>query len=293
MAIFSYTGRHVDGSKASGKIEAIGRNEVVIQLEQQSIIPVTITARPKANQTTSNLAAGGLNLAIFETVTIDEVIMLSKQLASLTRAGVPIVAALRGLSDTVKNNLVATSLAGVADNLEKGQELSVAMAKYPKLFSDLYVSMIRIGENTGRLDDAFSQMSNYLTLERKTIRNLKQATRYPLFVFSAIGIFMVIINLFVIPSFKAVFDSLGGQLPWQTLLLINISDFSIAYWPHVFIVMLSLLFLYYRWKKSPAGKRVWDELKFKIPLIGGIFYRSVLARFSRTFSVVLAAGMPI
>ena len=293
MAIFSYTGRHVDGSKASGKIEAIGRNEVVLQLELQSIIPISITAHKAHTQTSQSPAVGDIKLSIFQSVSLDEVIMLSRQLASLTRSGVPIVAALRGLSDTVKNPLVTTSLAGVADNLEKGQELSVSMAKYPKLFSDLYISMIRIGENTGRLDDAFTQMSNYLNLERKTLRNLKQATRYPLFVFAAIGIFMVIINLFVIPSFKDVFDTLGGQLPWQTVLLINISDFSLAYWPHMFAVMLTLLFLYYRWKKSPAGKLLWDEIKFKIPLVGGIFYRAVLARFSRTFSVVLSAGMPI
>ncbi|NQZ32426.1 MAG: type II secretion system F family protein [Oceanospirillaceae bacterium] len=293
MPIYAYSGRHVDGSKASGTIDAVGRSEVVAQLERQAIIPVSINA-VKGGKTDKGAAKKGqINFEIFETATLDEIIMLSRQLASLTRAGVPIVASLRGLSDTVKNPLIAKNLAGVADNLEKGQELSIAIAHYPKVFSDLYVSMIRIGESTGRLDDSFSQMASYLDLERKTIRNLKQATRYPTFVFAAIGVFITIINLFVIPSFKNVFDSIGGQLPWQTIALINVSDFTLAYWPHVLGVGIAASVLFYRWKKSPDGRLFWDRIKFKIPLVGGIFYRAALARFSRTFSVVLAAGMPI
>lgn len=293
MPIYAYSGRHVDGSKASGTIDAVGRSEVVAQLERQSIIPVSIKSLSGGKEAKSSDKKGEISLAIFEKATLDEVIMLSRQLASLTRAGVPIVASLRGLSETVKNPLIAKNLAGVADNLEKGQELSIAIAHYPKVFSDLYVSMIRIGESTGRLDDSFSQMASYLNLERQTIRNLKQATRYPTFVFAAIGIFITIINLFVIPSFKDVFDSIGGQLPWQTIVLINISDFTLAYWPYVLALGIGATILFYRWKKSPDGRLLWDRVKFKIPLVGGIFYRAALARFSRTFSVVLAAGMPI
>ena len=294
LPIYSYTGRHVDGSKATGSIEAIGRSEVVTQLEQQAIIPVRIIALNDSKvDKSSDAGKFSLNFSFLEKATLDEIIMLSRQLASLTRAGVPIVSALRGLSDTVKNPLIALDLAGVADNLEKGQELSVAIARYPKVFSDLYVSMIRVGESTGRIDDSFSQMASYLTLERQTIRNLKQATRYPTFVFAAIGVFITIINIFVIPSFKEVFDSIGGQLPWQTIVLINISDFTLAYWPHVLTLGVAVVMLFRRWKKSAEGRLAWDEFKFKIPLVGSIFYRAVLARFSRTFSVVLSAGMPI
>jgi len=294
MTVYAYTGRHVDGSQASGTIEAAGRSEVATQLEQRSIVPVSIKAAlSKKTDKKESAKRSEIRLEILERVSLDEVIMLSRQLASLTRAGVPIVASLRGLSDTVKNQLIAKNLAGVADNLEKGQELSKAIAHYPKLFSDLYISMIRVGENTGRIDDSFSQMASYLSLERQTIRNLKQATRYPTFVFAAIGIFIAIINIFVIPSFKDVFDSIGGQLPWQTIALISISDFTLAYWPHVLVVFVAIATFFYRWKKSKAGKLAWDQFKFKIPLVGSIFYRAVLARFSRTFSVVLSAGMPI
>jgi MSHA biogenesis protein MshG len=295
MPIYAYTGRHVDGSQASGTIDAAGRSEVVSQLEQRSIVPVRIesTNSGKGKTNHSNDAAKSPSFSLFKKVTLDETIMLSRQLASLTRAGVPIVASLRGLADTVNNPVVAENLDGVANSLEKGQELSVAVAKHPKVFSDLYVSMIRVGENTGRIDDAFSQMSGYLTLERQTLRNLKQATRYPIFVLSAIAIFIAIINLFVIPSFKDVFDAIGGQLPWQTRLLISISDFSLTYWLHILALLSVFFYGFTRWKKSPGGRLSWDQMKFKIPLVGTIFYRAVLARFARTFSVVLSAGMPI
>ncbi|MEM5528234.1 type II secretion system F family protein [Gammaproteobacteria bacterium AS21] len=295
MPVYSYQGRHCDGTMASGKMDAASQSDVIAKLDSQTITVLSISATKNAKAGNSKHAkrSAPTSIKLFERVTLDEVIMLSRQLASLTRAGVPIVAALRGLADTVKNNLVASNLDGVADNLEKGQELSKAIAQHPQLFSDLYISIVKVGENTGKIDDAFSQMSAYLTLERKTIRNLKQAVRYPTFVLSAIAIFMVIINIFVIPSFKDVFDTIGGQLPWQTLLLITVSDFSLAYWPLMLITVIVLGYVFSRWKKSTMGKLKWDKLKFSIPLIGAIFYRAALARFSRTFSVVLNAGMPI
>ncbi len=290
MPLYSYVGRHVDGSKATGSIEAATSEAVASALQQQSIIVLRIQI---AEQNSGTQTQRQVKLSMLERVSLDEVIMLSRQLASLTRAGVPIIAALRGLSDTVNNPLVTSSLSGVADNLEKGQELSVALSQYPKLFSNLYVSMVRIGENTGRIDQAFSQMSSYLNLERQTIRNLKQATRYPMFVMGAIVVLITVVNLFVIPNFKDVFDSIGGQLPWQTILLINISDFALAFWPYVLALLLLALLSFSHWKNSPTGKYHWDKFKFSIPLVGSIFYRAVLARFARTFSVVLGAGMPI
>jgi MSHA biogenesis protein MshG len=167
------------------------------------------------------------------------------------------------------------------------------MAKHPKLFSSLYVSLIHIGENTGRLDDSFRQMAVYLELERQTTRNIKQATRYPMFVFIAIGLAVAIINVFVIPAFKSVFESFGGDMPWQTRALIALSDFTVQWWYIIVFVLVSSVIMFKRWKKTPAGRLKWDQIKLKFPLVGGIFYRAVLGRFARTFSIVLKAGIPI
>jgi MSHA biogenesis protein MshG len=162
-----------------------------------------------------------------------------------------------------------------------------------KLFNNLYVSLIHIGENTGRLDVSFSQMASYLELERQTTRNIKQATRYPMFVFIAIALAIGVINVFVIPAFKGVFDSFGGEMPWQTRVLITLSDFTVNWWYLILGVLVVGLVSFMRWKKTPKGRLKWDGIKLKMPLVGGIFYRAVLGRFSRTFSIVLKAGIPI
>lgn len=291
MATFRYSGRRADGSKATGNHEALNRDEVAAMLLEQGITPVSIEMAKAAANEKRNRKRGEIRL--FEKVSLDELIMFSRQMASLTRAGVPITNGMRGLANTIRNPLLSTTLHEIADELEKGNSLSTILNKYPKIFSHLYVSIIHIGENTGRLDDSFRQMSEYLELERQTIRSIKQATRYPTFVLIAIAVALGVINVFVIPAFKSVFDSFGAALPWQTQILISISDFTLAWWPAILVGLGALFVSFLRWKKSVKGRPIWDRWKLRIPLVGSILYRATLGRFARTFSVVLRAGIPI
>ena len=291
MASFQYSGRHRDGSAASGRIEALSKEAVASQLQEQGITPVKVEVfNPEDDGEKTNKAG---HISFFERVTQDELIMFSRQMASLTRAGVPITSGMRGLANTIRNPLLASTLNTVVDDLERGNTLSTTLSKHPKLFTDLYVSMIHVGENTGRLDEAFSQMTSYLDLERKTARSIKQATRYPMFVMIAIALALGVINVFVIPAFKSVFESFGGEMPWQTRLLITISDFTVDWWHLILggLVLSSYFFL--RWKKTENGQRKWDQIKLRFPIVGGILYRAMLGRFARTFSVVLKADIPI
>ena len=292
MATFEYRGRSADGSAATGRLEGLNKADIAAQLADQGIIPVKVELVEKAEDAGATKESLG-SKALFQRVSIDELIMLSRQLSSLTRAGVPITSGMRGLANTVSNHLLTSALTQIADDLERGNSLSTTMAKHPKLFSSLYVSLIHIGENTGRLDDSFRQMAVYLELERQTTRNIKQATRYPMFVFIAIGLAVAIINVFVIPAFKSVFESFGGDMPWQTRALIALSDFTVQWWYIIVFVLVSSVIMFKRWKKTPAGRLKWDQIKLKFPLVGGIFYRAVLGRFARTFSIVLKAGIPI
>jgi len=295
MAIFQYTGRTRSGDAASGEIEALNSSAAASMLSDQGIIPVTIQAgesRKTEKKGTGEIQLGGIK-RWFERVSIDELIMFSRQMYSLTKAGVPITNAMRGLAATVRNPLLHRTLNELAAELEKGHALSGIMRKHPKLFNDLYVSIIHIGENTGQLEHAFKQMADYLELERQTTKNIKQATRYPTFVLIAIALALVVINIFVIPAFKDVFSAFGGELPWQTKALIAFSDFTVAWWHTILAITAAAAFTFARWKKSPKGRPEWDRIKLKIPLVGGIFYRATLGRFSRTFSIVLKAGIPI
>lgn len=292
MPHFSYEGRNREGAKVSGVVEADGRSQAASQLLADGITPITIQAAVQAKQKDGE-GPKQIRIKFLEKVKIDELIMFSRQMHSLTKAGVPLTRAMRGLAGSLRNPVLQEAVNALSDDLDKGNTLSSAMSKHPKIFNDLYTSIIHVGENTGRLDAAFAQMAAYLELERNTIKNVKQATRYPMFVLVAISVAIAIINIFVIPAFKSVFESLGGAVPWQTKVLINISDFMVAWWPVLIVGGVGAFFAFKRWSASDDGGLRWDRIKLHMPLVGGIFYRVVLGRFTRTFSMILNAGVPI
>ncbi|MGB0468360.1 MAG: type II secretion system F family protein [Pontibacterium sp.] len=292
MAQFVYEGRNPDGKKVTGRVDAEGRSQAASQLLADGITPVQIEVAPQAKKE-SDMPSGHIRLRFLEKVTIDELIMFSRQMYSLTKAGVPLTRSMRGLAGSLRNPLLQESVNSLSDDLDKGNTLSSAMRKHPKIFTDLYISIIHVGENTGRLDEAFAQMAAYLELERNTVKNVKQATRYPMFVIFAIGVAMTIINIFVIPAFKSVFASLGGAVPWQTKVLIGVSDFMVDWWYLLLALLVLSVVVFRRWVSSDAGEVNWDRIKLKFPLVGNIFYRVILGRFTRTFSIILKAGVPI
>ena len=167
------------------------------------------------------------------------------------------------------------------------------MSQHPQVFNDLFLSLVRVGENTGRLDLAFQDLGRYMEIERKTDKQLKSATRYPAFVLMAMAGALAVITVFVIPAFSGVFDKLGADLPWQTKAIIGASDFAVSYWP----IILSILVMGYGslsyWIRSPFGGLAWDRLRIRLPLVGSIFERIALARFAKTFAIMGRAGVPI
>lgn len=306
MPMVSYQGRDKDGNAVEGSIEADGRGHAAALLQQQGITPVNVKLEKKKAKAARDHAvgnepvgderansAGNIRISFLEKVTLDELILFSRQMYSLTKAGVPVTRAMRGLSSSVKNPLLQDTVMALAEDLDKGRALSSAMSKHGKIFTDLYISIIHVGENTGRLDEAFIQMARYLELERNTVKNLKQATRYPSFVFIAIGAAVAVINVFVIPAFKTVFQSFGGNIPWQTKALMNFSDFMIDWWQLLVVLAISAVFMFKRWAKTEIGAMQWDRMKLNFPVVGSIFYRVILGRFARTFSIVLRSGVPI
>ncbi len=291
MPVFSFSGRNAAGERVSGEHEAASTGQVAGWLAERQITPISIEATAAKRRSVSSLELR--DIGFLQRVRLDELILLSRQMYSLSKAGVPIIRAMRGLAMSVRNPLLQRTLTAVSDDLEQGLSLSASLQKHPAVFSQLYVSLIHVGENTGNLDDAFLQIGKYLELERNTIRNIKSATRYPLFVITAIVLAMIVINILVIPAFAGVFSKLGADLPWQTQLLIGISDFMRHYW-HLLLAGAVIGWLgFLRYIKSPRGELRWDRLKLRLPIVGGLFNRIILGRFSRSFSLVLRAGIPI
>lgn len=285
---FIYQGRDSNGKKVEGDISSANENAALSMLQQQGITVVGLSPGIKKQPTVSK------PITLFEEkIKADELILLTRQLHALTKAGIPIVRALTGLSESSHNTKIKEILDGVAAALIEGSDLASAFRKYPEVFSSIYVSMVHVGETTGNLDNALLNLVGHLEMERETKKRVKSALRYPIMVISAMAIAMVVITIFVIPSFTSVFNKLGTDLPFATQILIAVSDFMQSWWHVLLVGLISLVVLMKNYAKTDQGGIWWDEKKLRIPLIGSIFERIALSRFSRSFSMMMAAGVPI
>lgn len=289
MAIYEFKGRNNEGRLITGQLDASTKDAAVNQLLGRGITPVDLSEfveRVNFSEQFNRATHRGR----VETV---ELIMFCRQMHTISRAGIPLVKGLRGLSASLRNYAFQSALNDIVERLESGIELSTAMRHHPKIFSNLFVSLVSVGENSGRLDLVFKQLSEYMERDLATVKSIKTALRYPTFVLIAISVAMVIINIYVIPAFVGMFEKFGAQLPLPTRILMGISDFFVNYWMHMMIVVIALIIFTYRYVRSPEGSRVWGQKKLKIPIIGDIIERASLARYARSFSLMLSAGLPL
>ena len=200
---------------------------------------------------------------------------------------------MKGLIQNCSNKQLRLALVGVSGELTNGRGLSASLQLYPNVFSPLFVSMINVGENTGRLDEALLQLAHYYEKEMVTRKRIKEAMRYPTFVIVFITLAMTILNIMVIPKFATMFMRFGVDLPLPTRMLIATSNFFVDYWPLLLGLLFALLFGFKAWVGRSYGRERWDRFRLKMPLVGSIVNRAQLARFSRTFSLMLRAGVPI
>ena len=290
MASFRYSGRDAEGGKVMGIIDASSADAVATELLAKSVTPLTIEEQDAVD---ADVFASISEMLRSKTVDLDELIIFCRQMYSLAKAGVPIIRAIAGLGESHRNRYFREILQKVRSDLEGGVSMAVALNAHPKVFGTLFVSMISVGENTGQLDQAFRQLGSYLDLERETRKRIKQATRYPLFVLSAMVVAMTVINLFVIPAFAKVFAQFHAQLPWPTRFLIGTSQFFQDFWWLMALLLGGGIYGFFKWLETEPGALKWDQIKLRLPIVGGIFERIALARFTRTFAMMYKAGVPL
>ncbi|NQZ81763.1 MAG: type II secretion system F family protein [Colwellia sp.] len=294
MPAFNYIGRDSSGSQVKGNIEAANSAAVAEQLSRKSIIPISIkasTAKAKSGESIATMDIG--DLLGFAVVSLDDLIIFCRQMYALMRSGVPILRAINGMAESSTSLKLKNALLDIASQLEGGYALSTALHKHSKIFPPLFVSLIHVGENTGQLDSAFSKLATYFEREQETRKRIKAALRYPSFVLGALVIAMVILNIFVIPTFANMFTKLGADLPWATKALIASSNFFLDYWPHMLVASIAGFYGIREYVKTEQGCYWWDKKKIKMPIIGSIIERSILSRFSHSFAIVLKAGVPM
>ena len=288
MARFSYRARTSSGELATGVLEAADASTVAQILAGRSFTPIEIIENGQE-------LMAELSQISFLTpnITLDDLVIFSRQMYSLAKSGIPVLRAVRGLADTTGSKRMAAALDDVASQLERGRTLSSALNKHNQVFGRLFVSIVHVGENTGKLDAAFLQLSFYLEREQETRKQIKAATRYPMFVMIAIVIAVVIMNIWVIPIFADMFKSFGAELPLMTRILLATSDFFITKWIHLLVGIVLIFFLLVRYLRTKNGRYKWDRTKLKLPIVGSIFERTLLGRFARSFSMMLISGVPM
>ncbi|MBK1735699.1 MSHA biogenesis protein MshG [Halorhodospira abdelmalekii] len=298
MPRFEYRGRDRSGAETSGVLDAASEAAAIDELFGRGVTPTTL--RPAAAGGGGGARGGGaqgmeaLRRRFLErAVKIDDLLLFIRQLYALIKAGVPIIRALNGLAENTRNVKLQRAIYEVVERLEGGYSLGDAMAASPDVFPGLLVAMVRVGEDSGRLEESLLRMAANLEQEHKTRMQVKQALRYPKIVLAVIVLAIVVINIYVIPAFTSVFERFDADLPLITRGLIATSNFTAEYW---FVMLLSIGAVgvaVRTYIATPDGRIRWDRGKLRIPVIGGILLRALLARFARTLSMALRSGVPV
>ncbi|MES2899207.1 MAG: type II secretion system F family protein [Pseudomonadota bacterium] len=291
MPFFAYKGRNSKGDMAQGVLEGADANAIADQLFGSGITPLDITATNRG--VTSSRDDDVLARLLEKKVTSMDVQLFSRQLYTLLKSGVPIMRGLAGLEESAISKSFAKVIKDLRESLDSGRELSAAMRRHPTVFSNFYLSMVRVGEMTGRLEEVFLRLFDHLEFDRGMRERVKAAMRYPTFVVIAMVAAMVIVNIFVIPQFAKVFAGFGAELPLMTRILIASSNFMVAYWPSLLVGSIAAFFGWRAYVRSPKGQLWWDRKKLKIPIAGKIILKGTMARFARSYALSMKSGVPM
>ncbi len=278
-AVYEWEGKDRNGKQVRGEIRASGENQVKASLRRQGVIPTKI----KKRRMRSGKSIKPKDLAIF-----------TRQLATMMKAGVPLLQAFDIVGRGNPNPSVTKLLNDIRTDVETGTSLSVAFRKFPIYFDNLYCNLVEAGESAGILDQLLDRLAVYMEKTEAIKSKIKSALMYPITVLIVAFVVVSVIMIFVIPSFKEVFTSFGGELPMPTLVVIAMSEFFIQYWYLIFGgIGGGVYFFMESWKRNEKMQRVMDRVMLKLPIFGILVEKSCIARWTRTLSTMFAAGVPL
>lgn len=293
MGVFAYKGRNRRGDLVQGTLDGDDSSVIADQLMNTGITPTEIIQSRSLLNSPAGKPAWLLRQLTEKPVSLLDMMLFSRQMYTLLKAGVPIMRALAGLQESSQNPVFAALLQDLRESLDSGRELSAALRRHPKVFSPFYVSMVQVGEMTGMLDITFMRLYEHLEFERDMRERIKAAMRYPSFVILAMVIAIVIVNLFVIPTFAKVYAGFHAELPVITKMLIGFSGFMVDYWLLMLALLIAIVMGFRFYINTPDGRYKWDRYKFKLPIAGDIILKATLARFARSMALSFKSGMPI
>jgi len=282
MPVFEYTARNVKGEIVQNKGEFATRDDVLAHLRKNRLVVVQVREAPK--QFKLNFGAG---------IKTRDVVIFTRQFATMINAGLPLVQALDILAQQTENKFLADVTRAVVYDVESGHTLADALRKHPKAFSDLYVNMVAAGEAGGILDTILLRLAQFLEKNDAIVRKVKGAMVYPAVIFSVAGIAVSVLLIFVIPTFQSMFASAGIQLPLPTRIVIGLSSLLKHYWWAMILAAGGVVFGIRRYYTTPAGKLMIDKLLLKTPVLGDLLRKSAVSRFTRTLGTLISSGVSI
>jgi len=302
MPQFFYKARDRGGKLITGQMEGANRTDIAGRIGVMGYIPVFIQekggkAAPSAPGLKETPGSGkDISFAFlnkFRRIRADELLFFTNQLTTIIRAGIPITTGLSILSEQAKNPILSSAIQEVLERIKEGTPLSDALARYPKIFSDIYIHMVRAGEASGKLEEVLNRISSFLEHDMETKARIKSATRYPKMVFGAlIGAFLFAIY-FIIPKFMGMFQSFKSTLPLPTRMMVSLHYIFSNYWYVIFGSIAAVVGTFQWYIRTESGRFQWDLIKTKMPIMGSVFLKIFMSRFTRMFVTLNRSGLPM
>ncbi|RJQ33120.1 MAG: type II secretion system F family protein [Actinobacteria bacterium] len=289
-ATYTYKVRDKQANIISGSLEAENQSAVADKLRQMGYTVISVSSKTQAPTVEELLS----NIPLFQRVKSKDLTVYSRQFATMINAGLPLTRCLAILAEQTDNTYLAKVTGIMQKDVEAGQSLSAAMAKHPKAFSTLFISMIKAGEAGGVLDEVLLRIADHMQREAELKSKIKSAMAYPVVMFAITIIIAFIMITFIVPIFQGLFKSLKGTMPLPTQILISISNYMRSIYGLIFFIgFMGGVFAFRAYKRTDQGAYFWDSLKLKLPVIGSLSKKISLAKFSRTLGTLISSGTPI
>ncbi|MDO8662084.1 MAG: type II secretion system F family protein [Candidatus Omnitrophota bacterium] len=287
MINYNYTAKDKSGQTVTGGMEANSDVEVADALHKKELVVISIE---QAKEKGTKKAQGKYNSG---NIKLDDLVIFTRQLATMIDSGIPLVHTLGILSEQVENKDLKEVVVMVSRDIEAGISFCDALAKHPKVFSELYINMSRAGESSGMLNEILDRLATYLEKTAALTRKIQSSLVYPAVVVGMAILITSVLLLKVVPTFKGIFDVLGGQLPLPTRILIAISDLFRHYFLFTVGALVVLIFMFKKYINTEKGRYKLDDFKLKLPVLGELFRKISVAKFSRTFSTLVKSGVSV
>ncbi len=289
MATYSYVARNASGELQSGTLVALTDAGVADILQQQGLIPLEIQPFVE-HKTVRDLLKSEITP---RRIKVAELSLFCRQMYAMLKAGVPIISSLRRLLETTREKTLRNIIQAVIAEISAGHSLSEALQQHPRVFKPIMISIVDAGEQSGQMEMAFLQLADYFELENRTVKSIKAALRYPVMVLVAVLAGIMVLNFMVIPAFGKIFSGFHTQLPLPTRIIFAVSTFFLNHWLALLLFIVLLVIVLKVYLQSKEGALLRDRLALRLPVLGSLLERIIMARFARVFSMLLSSGVPL